>query len=177
MYTTKVSDIMSPNVITVTPEMSLRDVATLLSEHHLSGAPVVLGRRVLGVVSASDVLRVAGSPAGMVAGSQSEPEWDEEPEPWREGSEPPAEFYTQLEPDAEAEIDPDTGDVELLERVSAADVMTRVLCALPPDASIVEAANYMLWADVHRILVTEQDELIGIVSTMDIVRAVAQKMG
>ena len=42
-----------------------------------------------------------------------------------------------------------------------------------PDDDVREAARQMLYADVHRLFVTDGDRLIGVISTTDIVRAVA----
>ena len=51
-----VRDIMTTDVVTVTPESTIREVMETLSTNHLSGAPVVTGNRVVGVISTSDIL-------------------------------------------------------------------------------------------------------------------------
>jgi len=61
-----VRDIMQSEVLAVVPEMTVRELIHLLLEERISGAPV-LGPtgKVLGVVSSTDVLRLAaGGPAG-----------------------------------------------------------------------------------------------------------------
>jgi CBS domain-containing protein len=52
----RVRDVMTTDVATVAPETSLRDVAALLVQKHISGVPVVEGERVIGVVSERDIL-------------------------------------------------------------------------------------------------------------------------
>ena len=53
----KVADIMSKDVITVTPETGLREVAEIFSQKHINGIPVVSEEgEVLGVVCASDLV-------------------------------------------------------------------------------------------------------------------------
>ena len=53
----KVRDVMSEDVVTVGPQTSLKEVARLLTEWQISGAPVVgINGDVLGVVSESDIL-------------------------------------------------------------------------------------------------------------------------
>jgi CBS domain-containing protein len=42
-----------------------------------------------------------------------------------------------------------------------------------PDEDVREAARQMLYAEVHRLFVAEGDRLVGVISTTDIVRAVA----
>lgn len=176
MHTATVADIMSTELVTVDSAMPLLGVAAVLSERHLSGAPVLEGNRVVGVVSAADILRYAASAVPQPAGAGDD-DWahaDAEPE-WAEGDDPPAEFYTRLRLDAAEGLDLGQDHREALERTTAAEVMTRELCQLPPDASVLEAANYMLWAEIHRVLVIEHEQLVGIVTAMDIVRAVAQR--
>jgi len=53
----RIADVMTTEVLTVTPDTSLKQLAALLSERGISGAPVVdAGGRVLGVVSEADIL-------------------------------------------------------------------------------------------------------------------------
>jgi CBS domain-containing protein len=52
----RVRDVMSKPPLTVPPEMSLRDLAALLTKHEISGVPVVENGRLVGVVSASDIV-------------------------------------------------------------------------------------------------------------------------
>ncbi len=52
--------------------------------------------------------------------------------------------------------------------------MTREILSRPSGTSLRKAAGYMLEHDVHRLLVIDDGELQGIVTTSDIVRAVAE---
>lgn len=57
----RVREVMTKDVAAVGPNVPLRDVASLLIVREISGVPVVdKTRRVLGVVSESDLIRVAG---------------------------------------------------------------------------------------------------------------------
>jgi CBS domain-containing protein len=59
----QVKDIMTTNVVTVTPESTMRDAAGLILRHGVSGLPVTNGRRqVVGVLSEYDLLQVLESP-------------------------------------------------------------------------------------------------------------------
>lgn len=54
----KVRDLMTRDVLTVSPQTTLKEVARLLVEHRISGVPVVgVDGAVLGVVSEGDILR------------------------------------------------------------------------------------------------------------------------
>lgn len=51
-------DVMTPKVITVTPDTEVREIARLLLENHISALPVVdSGGEVLGIVSEGDLMR------------------------------------------------------------------------------------------------------------------------
>jgi CBS domain-containing protein len=63
---------------------------------------------------------------------------------------------------------------DLLDEYRVADVMTRGVVSQPSNASVKKAAQYMLDAGIHRILVIDAGELKGIITTTDIVRAVAE---
>jgi CBS domain-containing protein len=53
----RVADLMSGNLRTVDPDATIAEAVTILSDGHVSGLPVVDGRRhVLGVIAASDVV-------------------------------------------------------------------------------------------------------------------------
>jgi CBS domain-containing protein len=51
-------DIMTESVVAATPSMTVTEVVELLSEHRISGLPVIGdGRRVVGMITEADVLR------------------------------------------------------------------------------------------------------------------------
>lgn len=50
-------EFMRRPVLTVTPETRLRGAAELMIANHIHGVPVVIGKRVVGVVTVSDLLR------------------------------------------------------------------------------------------------------------------------
>ena len=53
------------------------------------------------------------------------------------------------------------------------DLMTPRPMTIAPNAPIREAAQQMLYANVHRLFVEKDGELLGVVSQSDVVRAVA----
>jgi len=74
---------------------------------------------------------------------------------------------------AEAEAGDSVARQTLLENTSVRDIMTPRPLTVAPGEDVREAARQMLYADVHRLFVAEGDKVIGIISTTDIVRAVA----
>jgi CBS domain-containing protein len=74
---------------------------------------------------------------------------------------------------AEAEVGDPAARQELFENTAVRDLMTPRPFTIDPGADIREAARQMLYGDVHRLFVAEGDKVVGIISTTDIVRAVA----
>lgn len=56
-----VADVMTPEPVTVTPDVPVADVATLLVERGVSRIPVMDGDRVVGIVSKHDIVRSLAS--------------------------------------------------------------------------------------------------------------------
>ena len=131
----RVKDIMTCDVSTLAPEATIREAMEMLHTAHLGGAPVVRGKRVVGVISMTDVADL------LVNG----------PEP--------------------VTIDGDS----LLDERSVADAMTREVISVAPDTSVKAAATLMRTRGVHRVLVMDEAELAGIVSSLDIARAVSER--
>lgn len=178
----KLRDIMTRDVITVSPELGLRDAMELLTSKHVSGAPVVAGGKVVGVISATDLLTFAASLPGVPTErtDQSElGEWGDVPG-WENGTEPPGTYFTELWGDAGAEVDERFRDAagpewNILEEHTVAEAMTRSVCSLSSDAEVPPAADYMRREGIHRLLVMDGGQLSGIVSAMDIAKAVAER--
>jgi predicted transcriptional regulator len=74
---------------------------------------------------------------------------------------------------AEAEAEEPAARQTLFKNTAVRDIMTRHPFTIAPGENIREAARQMLYADVHRLFVAEGDKVVGIISTTDIVRAVA----
>jgi CBS domain-containing protein len=70
-----VADVMRHGVISCEPESSVRDVARIMSSYHIHAVVVGLGDDVWGVLTARDLLAIAGTPrerlnAGEVAATE-----------------------------------------------------------------------------------------------------------
>src|SRR5438132_1359644 len=59
-------DVMTTNVVSVSPSESVDEAARLLTFHDVSGLPVRDGSRVVGVVSEADLIGKSGSTVGEV---------------------------------------------------------------------------------------------------------------
>jgi CIC family chloride channel protein len=74
---------------------------------------------------------------------------------------------------AEAEAGDPAARQTLFENTVVRDIMTPRPYTIAPNEDVREAARQMLYADVHRLFVAEGDKVVGVISTTDIVRAVA----
>jgi CBS domain-containing protein len=175
-----VRDLMTSDIVAVAPELTLRNTMELLAQRHISGAPVLAGSRLVGVVSASDLLSFQASNPCVPSGHPEEVEQGEiEPTgEWEEGLEAPAAYFSELWEDAGADVlerleETEGPEWDALQEHTTAEVMSRSICSVGPETGIAEAAGFMLTAGIHRLLVVEGEKLLGILTTMDIVRAVA----
>lgn len=177
----RIRDAMTREVLTVTPDTTLREASELFVHRHVSGAPVLDGGNVVGVVSATDILEFVAShpPVPRVKADTRElGEWSERPESEPEDAAPSA-YYAELWPESDAETAQRFADTEgpewdVFEEHTVEEVMTRSVCALPSTASITAAAEQMRSAGVHRLLVLDDGKLAGIITSTDVARAVAE---
>lgn len=178
-----VRDIMTRDVVTVTPDTTLRETIELLARRHVGGAPVLSGGRVVGVVSANDILAFLASTPGVPSERQQPDDWEEDAEQTasadgEDGDEPQGRFYTDMWDDAGApaseRFDEAThAEWDVLAEHTVGEAMTFRVCAVPPVTDAAVAAERMRAEDVHRLLVMEAGKLLGIVTTTDLTRAVA----
>lgn len=141
----KVKDLMTAEVVTVTPETSLKEVAGVLAEHRISGVPVVGdGGQVLGVVSEADIL-------------------------YKErGEEPRGQLLYWL-------LESRSRDREKTAARTAGDAMTSPAIMINAHADVSAAARTMTEERVKRLTVIDwSGELVGIVTRADLVRAFAR---
>lgn len=160
-----VGEVMHTEVTTIREDATVRDLARLLSREGIGGAPVVdTDDRVVGVVSATDVLALAArEPAtGTVHPARSGP-----------GPDGPLEGYYE---DAGGPH-PDAGPLVLslvppawLDDRTVGDIMSRTRHAVRPKTSLDDLARLFLRTGIHRALVMDDGGLVGIVTTFDVLR-------
>lgn len=145
----KVRDIMSKKVVTVPHTATLLDAAKTLSEHHISGAPVVTGDGVLaGIISEKDLFKAL---------YPSHAEFYDSPGVW---------------------IDLDQLEEKTIESADkpVQDMMTKEVVTVNPDASLMQVGSIMLVRGIHRVVVVGQNNSIeGIVTRKDIYQNILKK--
>ncbi len=194
-------DLMTRDVVRLTEEMPLRDAARLMLENQIGGAPVVdRDGRCVGVLSATDFLRLAFRRADV-----TKPASPPLPItcPFQRGFRvPDGQEITlctlplgvcpiqrkQKEPDGEERIvctqphsvpvDWQMVDVEKLPADEVRRFMTADPVTVRPTTSIRALARVMIDAHIHRVIVVDEERRpIGVVSSTDLLAAMAYSSG
>lgn len=172
-----VKDIMRADVVTAPPDLTVRELTRLLSDEGITGVPVVTDSgEVLGVVSATDVVRLAAEAAEIsVTGTRwvpvSAPESGGESDD--EAVDPYSDYFL---PEDAPVVRPEwaaSGNDGPLDNLSVSDIMTPVTFSVEPGTSLRELADFLVRGRIHRALVLDDGRLEGIVTTMDVLQAVA----
>lgn len=141
----KVQDVMSREVLTISPETPVHAVAALLSECHVSGAPVVdANGALLGMVTESDLAHRLAAKAA-----------------------PPRSWLRSLFSAAPAEA----LDYAKSRGRTARDIMTASVVTVSEEASVEEAARLLEEKGVRRLPVLRDGRLVGVLSRADLLRA------
>ncbi len=143
-------DIMTSPVVTVTDAMSLNDASQLLLNRMISGAPVVnASGSPVGVITLKDIVRKEPKTA--------------------EAAELGADYV--LKPgQTESESQTSSGSTNV---TSVHDVMTPYIYRVEEDTSVLEIARIMTMAHIHRLFVSDGNEIIGVVSALDMLKSYA----
>jgi CBS domain-containing protein len=139
----KVRDVMTRGPITVSPETKLRDLARLLTEHQISGVPVVDDQdRCIGVVSEADLLiKQLNRPLSRRL-----------PLEWILGERhDPAELRRRA-------------------ATTAVEAMSAPAITITADRPVREAAAVMVDRKVNRLPVVADHRVVGIITRSDLVR-------
>lgn len=145
-------DIMTTDVITVDPETSVKDAANIMSEHGISGLPVVKNNKLVGIVTENDLIikdkklhfpeyiNVLG---GIIY----------------------LESYKKFEE-----------EFKKFTAVKVKELMTTDVITASPDDSIEDLATIMHQKNINRIPVVDNaGQMIGIVTRNNIVKHIASE--
>jgi len=137
--------IMQKKVVTAQPSMTLKELAAMLVDHQITGAPVINSAGMLvGVISQTDLVRHDREQADrpQAAGGYYSDEYFK-PGLWPRQS----------------------------EETRVRDCMTPLVLSASRADDVLDLARMMLEHRVHRMIISEEGKLYGIVTTMDLVRA------
>lgn len=151
----RAKEVMTRPVVTVAPDMMVKDAAALLAEKDVSGAPVMEDGKIVGIFSEVDVLNSLKttkknirlvfpsiSPIGIA-------------------------FQEEL---VQREL------LEAYEEVGerpVRDVMSKLVHTVNDDIPLKEVVVVMVKNDVNRLPVMKADELVGIITRGDVIKGLA----
>ncbi|MBM4439290.1 MAG: CBS domain-containing protein [Candidatus Rokubacteria bacterium] len=141
----KVRDAMTADVITVGPEATVRGAATLMSDHGVSGLPVVdRDGHLLGIVTEGDLILRQAAPRPR--------RW------WRR-------FFADPEMLAR--------EYQKAAGVTVGEIMTRAVVSVGADVDVADAARIMYDRGLRRLPVVRGGRLAGILGRSDLVKVLA----
>lgn len=130
MKAVPVSDIMTKDLIVLNPAQSLYEAEALFKKHKIRHIPVVESKKLLGILSHSDLLRIS---------------------------------FADLT-DEEDYVESVVYDMYTIDQVMAKAPIT-----VNVDATVKEVAEVLSQQSFHSLPVVENDELVGIVTTTDLI--------
>ena len=150
-----VSDVMQREILAVDAGWSLEELADFLVDNSISGAPVVAeDDELVGVVSLTDIVR------------------QNRLQEHGSGAQDMHDVYL-------FELDRQMGKDELRELhiqyetpVMVRDIMTPMIFSVSEDTSEQEVAETMLKGRIHRVFVTSENRLTGIVTALDMLKVI-----
>jgi len=142
---------MQAEVLSVAPTMTMEDLEDLLLKERIGGVPVLENGALVGVVSRSDFVRVAGLERSLAGAVDDAAE--------QSGATAPARSAR-------------TG-ARVFRARTVRDIMAPDVVTVKPDTPLEEVARVLAKRHLHRVLVTEGTKVLGVISTLDIVRLVA----
>ncbi|CCO07092.1 CBS domain-containing protein [Desulforamulus hydrothermalis] len=147
----KAKDIMKTDVITVTADTNIKDIAQILTDKGISGVPVVNQEgKLVGIVTEGDLLHKEANPRipkffGILG----------------------AMIYF-------GGVDQYREDFKKLAALKASEIMTSEVITVSKETDIRTIATLMIEHNIKRIPVVENGKVLGIVSRSDIIKTLTQ---
>ncbi|AKB16567.1 MAG: CBS domain-containing protein [Methanosarcina flavescens] len=152
----KVKDVMNPNVVFCKPDNTVREAAKILKENNISGAPILEGGELVGIISEADLLKLLIVP-------EKGDLWL--PSPFEVIEIPIRELIGWEET---KRMLSDVGSTKIEE------IMTKDVHTISSEASVEEASEHMIRHRINRLPVTEDSRVVGIITRGDIIKGLAK---
>ncbi len=155
--TATAADLMTSGVLSVHPDMGVRELADFLAENEISGVPVIdSDGKLVGVVSATDIAEKSRSEEDLTL-DQSDPRFFVRA------------FDDKL--DVEEMRNLHIENEELLVR----EIMTPRVFTVSGDTPVSRIAREMVAGRIHRVFVTNlEGSVTGIVTALDLLKLIAE---
>jgi CBS domain-containing protein len=154
------ADLMQAEVMHLTSETPIREAIALFEEYNIRGAPVVDGSgNLIGMLSASDISR-----SDHVHGDRLSTEGGE---------------YSLAEPSdgtGEETFEAQGYSPEVTGKETVGGWMRHGIISVRPDATLKHVCEVMAQESIHRVLVTDNGHLKGLISAFDVVKYFARTL-
>ncbi len=147
----KVKDIMTKRPITVKPADSLGKVVNILAEKKISGLPVVENNRLVGIITQTDVIRAVN-------------------------------IYDKINEDdnifemilgvIEAKDQKVKESVKRIMKLKVRDFLNKTLIVIDSEEDLYKSTALISRYEIDRLPVTHKGKLVGVISKIDIIRAI-----
>ena len=146
----KAKDIMTKEIISVSPEMEILQAADVLLENKINGVPVLKGTKLIGILCQSDLII-------------------------QQKKLPIPSLFTLLDGIIPLGTTKNyEKDIRKMAAITVADAMTQHPVTVQPETGIEEIAGLMLDKNYHTIPVTDDGELVGIIGKADILKTIVK---
>lgn len=148
-------DIMTRDVLEVRAEWSLDRLAEFLIENSISGAPVVShAGKLVGVVSLTDIVLTRMQPVKVQQAHE------------------PHEYYLQTLEHQYGREEIASFQVGGEPLITVHDIMTPTIYKVDEDTTVPKVAEVMIRNRIHRVFVTREEEIVGIIATPDMLKVI-----
>lgn len=156
--TKQAQDIMSRELFSVTPDMSLIEMDKALAKRKISGAPVVKQGELVGIVTRTDVSQKFSSNLESEVGQAS--------------------YYWHSDGTlTDLMIGANNNDSSIVDKIrdcSVEDIMTNTVISISPTDDLKMVAGLMVKYKIHRILVVDDKKPVGLITSLDMVGVLAE---
>ncbi len=140
-------DIMTKDVVSVQNETSVAELARLLTEHKISGAPVLdSDGQVIAIVTENDLIdgsKKLHIPTVLTI----------------------LDSFLYLESPAKMEV-----EMKKIAATKVVDICSSLVITIPPDMSLDEIATIMAEKNIHTLPVLDDAKLVGVIGKKDIIK-------
>jgi CBS domain-containing protein len=142
---------MTKEVVSVTTETTIRQLAEIITAHRIGSVPVLdTEGKILGIVTESDLIEQDKS--FHIPTVISLFDWV---------------IYLESEKKFEKEL-------KRMTARTVADIFTREVLTVTPETPVSEIADIMSSRKIHAVPVVENEKLVGIVSRIDLIRSMVE---
>ena len=147
-------DIMTQNVLAAKADWSVSRLIEFFAENCISGSPVIEDEKLIGVVSLTDILRLDPSPEKYSTSYDTH------------------EYYLHALENQFAPQEINSLQMKIEPLTTVRDIMTPKIFKVTENTTVQDVADTMIKSYVHRLFVTRGENVVGIISAVDMLKVI-----